>query len=425
MFHHVITSCFLIATFLHTGRSAVIETKETVWAAVGDQASLSCRLTEDKDVLQITWQKVLPDGEKNLATYTKKFGSRVRPDLEEKMDFQYESLQSCSMVIRKVMEEDEGCYRCLFNTYPNGALIGKTCLKLCELHGPFINVSRSNSPPGSVVTCSATGRPVPMVTLTVLHQNLSFSHYNTSRVTNTNGTITSTTTVLLSALNTTQVECSVLVQPAALRELLVTVPGLTETFDDGLDVEPSSSYIIIGLFMVAGLVLALCIAALIFVLLRKQAEKRKHKDTSDINSQKKEDPLDMLIDYTFNSCKDKEEKEDATVETREDIRKHKDTSDINSQEHKDETKINSVMMNEAALDMLNGTLMDGEEKKNSTEERMEDNRVIEEPVVLEERLFSLYNRPGLTKRHNRDQESSVKPAETSDSEQVNQGKKIN
>uniref|UniRef100_A0A096MIN3 Ig-like domain-containing protein n=1 Tax=Poecilia formosa TaxID=48698 RepID=A0A096MIN3_POEFO len=149
------------------------------------------------------------------------------------MDFQYESLQSCSMVIRKVMEQDEGCYRCLFNSYSEGALIGWTCLKLYELHGPFITISRSNSPPGSVVTCSATGRPVPMVTLTVLHQNLSFSHYNTSRVTNNNGTITSTTTVLLSALNSTQVECSVLVQTAALRELLVTVPGLTETSDDG------------------------------------------------------------------------------------------------------------------------------------------------------------------------------------------------
>ncbi|XP_014906073.1 OX-2 membrane glycoprotein-like isoform X2 [Poecilia latipinna] len=421
MQHAVLLCWFLFTTILHSGHFAVIETKEAVWAAVGDKASLSCRLSKTKDVLQVTWQKVLLDGEKNLATYTEKFGSRVSAGLEDKMDFQYESLQSCSMVIRKVMEEDEGCYRCLFNTYPKGAMIGRTCLKLCELHGPFINVSRSNSPPGSVVTCSATGRPVPMVTLTVLHQNLSFSHYNTSRVTNINGTITFTTTVLLSALNSTQVECSVLVQTAALRELLVTVPGLTETSDDGLDVEPGSNYIIIGLFVVAGLVLALCVAALFFVLLRKQAEKRKHKDTSDINSQKK----DMLIDYMFNSCKDKEEKEDATVQTREDTRKHKDTPGINSQEHKDATKINSVMMNEEALDMLNGTLMDGEEKKNSTEERMEDNRVIEEPVVPESIYVSRYSSPGLTKRHNRDQESSVKPAVTSDSEQVNQGKKIN
>uniref|UniRef100_A0A3B3Z3H4 Ig-like domain-containing protein n=1 Tax=Poecilia mexicana TaxID=48701 RepID=A0A3B3Z3H4_9TELE len=249
--YNTIIRCFLnilLVSLSPQGRASIIPRLNTKARFLGDQASLSCRLTEDKDVLQITWQKVLPDGEKNLATYTKKFGSRVRPDLEEKMDFQYESLQSCSMVIRKVMEEDEGCYRCLFNTYPNGALIGKTCLKLC---------GESNSPPGSVVTCSATGRPVPMVTLTVLHQNLSFSHYNTSRVTNTNGTITSTTTVLLSALNTTQVECSVLFLHLQFESFTSTCPCFSK-----------------GLFMVAGLVLALCIAALIFVLLRKQAEKR-------------------------------------------------------------------------------------------------------------------------------------------------------
>ncbi|XP_014882735.1 OX-2 membrane glycoprotein-like [Poecilia latipinna] len=229
---------FLLGIFIK-GLVAVIETQQTVWAAVGDQASLSCQLSKTKDVLQVTWQKVLLDGEKNLATYTEKYGSRVSAGLEDKMDFQYESLQSCSMVIRKVMEEDEGCYRCLFNSYSEGALIGWTCLKLYELHGPFIDVSRSNSPPGSVVTCSATGRPVPMVTLTVLHQNLSFSHYNTSRETNTNGTVTVTTTALLSAVSSTQVGCSVSVHSAALRELLVTVPGLKKTSDYELEKQSS------------------------------------------------------------------------------------------------------------------------------------------------------------------------------------------
>ncbi|XP_027865728.1 OX-2 membrane glycoprotein-like [Xiphophorus couchianus] len=230
---------FFSLGILIKGAVAAIDTQQSVLAAVGDQASLSCQLSKTKDVLQITWQKVLPLGEKNLATYTKKFGYRVSSGLEEKMDFQYESLQSCSMVIRKVTEQDEGCYRCLFNSYSEGALIGWTCLRLYELHGPFIDVSRSNSPPGSVVTCSATGRPVPMVTLTVLHQNLSFSHYNTSRVSNTNGTVTVTTNVLLSALSSTQVGCSVSVDSAAPRELLVTVPGLTETSDDELQKQSS------------------------------------------------------------------------------------------------------------------------------------------------------------------------------------------
>ncbi|XP_015260167.1 PREDICTED: OX-2 membrane glycoprotein-like [Cyprinodon variegatus] len=221
----VIISCFLVNLILQTGQLALIETEETVWAAVGDQASLSCQLTEDKDVLQITWQKVRHDEQKNLATYTKKYGHSVRIDLVEKMDFQCEDLQSCSMVIRKVMEEDEGCYKCLFNTYPRGALIGRTCLRLYELHEPVLDVSRSESPAESVVSCSATGRPAPTVTLTVLQQNLSFSHYNSSSVTHSNGTVTVTTTALLSASSSTQVGCSVSVLSAAPREKLLTVHG--------------------------------------------------------------------------------------------------------------------------------------------------------------------------------------------------------
>ncbi|XP_035983807.1 OX-2 membrane glycoprotein-like [Fundulus heteroclitus] len=239
----------LINTILQTGQLAVIETEETVWAAVGGQASLSCQLSGDKEVLQITWQKVLPGGEMSLATYTKKFGPKVRPGLEKKMDIQYEDLQSCSMVIRKVTEQDEGCYRCLFNTYPMGVLIGRTCLRLYELHGPVLDVSRSSSPAGSVVSCSATGRPAPTVTLTAPQQNLSLSLYNTTRVSNSNGTVTVTTTALLSASSSTQVGCSVSVLSAAPRELLLTVPGPSHTSDHGLDVESGSTYTVVSKFM--------------------------------------------------------------------------------------------------------------------------------------------------------------------------------
>uniref|UniRef100_A0A3Q2D7S2 OX-2 membrane glycoprotein-like n=1 Tax=Cyprinodon variegatus TaxID=28743 RepID=A0A3Q2D7S2_CYPVA len=228
----VLFNCLLLNTILHTGQLAPIKTSKTVWAPVGGQASLSFQLTEDKDVLQITWQKVPSNGELNLATYTKKYGYRVRAGLE-KIDFHCENLQSCSMVIRKVMEEDEGCYQCLFNTYPRGALIGRTCLRLYELHEPILDVRRSKSPAESVVSCSATGRPAPTVTLTVLQQNLSFSHYNSSSVTHSNGTVTVTTTALLSASSSTQVGCSVSVLSAAPREKLITVPGFKGTSDDG------------------------------------------------------------------------------------------------------------------------------------------------------------------------------------------------
>ncbi|XP_035983790.1 OX-2 membrane glycoprotein-like [Fundulus heteroclitus] len=270
-------------TVLQTGQLAVIETEEAVWAAVGGQASLSCHLTEDKEVLRITWQKVLPDGEMTFATYAKMLGPRVRAGLEEKMDFQYKDLQSCSMVIRKVTEQDEGCYQCLFKTYPLGALIGRTCLRLYELHGPVLDVSRSSSPAGSVVSCSATGRPAPTVTLTAPQQNLSLSLYNTTRVSNSNGTVTVTTTALLSASSSTQVGCSVSVLSAAPRELLLTVPGPSHTSDHGLDVESGSTYRVFQWCLIAGLVGMLCVAAA-FIIVKVENRKSRRLD-EDLDSQ--------------------------------------------------------------------------------------------------------------------------------------------
>ncbi|XP_032413095.1 OX-2 membrane glycoprotein-like [Xiphophorus hellerii] len=277
MFPPVITSCFLITTILQTGLAVLIQTQQTVLAAVGEDAPLSCRLLETKDVQQVTWQKVLEKTERNIGSYSQYFGETVNPGFKDKVQFTEAGLQKNSIVIRNVTEQDAGCYLCLFNTYLDGALIAATCLEVYELHGPFINVSRSNSPPGSDVTCSATGRPVPMVTLTVLHQNLGFSHYNTSRVSNTNGTVTFTTKVLLSALSSTQVGCSVSVDSAAPRELLVTVPGLTETSDDELQKQSSlrvdeslefKDPKIPAILVVAGIALTCCCA--VIIALRRQ-----------------------------------------------------------------------------------------------------------------------------------------------------------
>ncbi|XP_014834757.1 PREDICTED: OX-2 membrane glycoprotein-like isoform X2 [Poecilia mexicana] len=227
---------FCLFTFggsFQKGLAAVIQTQQTVSAAVGEDAPLSCQLLETKDVQQVTWQKVLERTERNIGSYSEYYGVIVNNGFKDKVQFTEAGLQKNSIVIRNVTDQDEGCYLCRFNTYPDGALTGRTCLKVYELHGPFITISRSNSPPGSVMTCSATGRPVPMVTLTVLHQNFSFSHYNTTRETNTNCTVTVTTTALLSALSSTQVGCLVSVDSAAPRELLVTVPDFKDSSDEG------------------------------------------------------------------------------------------------------------------------------------------------------------------------------------------------
>ncbi|XP_038154845.1 OX-2 membrane glycoprotein-like [Cyprinodon tularosa] len=215
------------------GVAAVVQTQLTVTAAEGEDAPLSCQLLETKDVQQVTWQKVFGSKERNICSYSEYFGQTVNPDFKDKVQFTEAGLKNSSIVIRKVTEQDEGCYLCLFNIYPDGALIGRTCLNVYELHDPVLDVNRSKSPAESVVSCSATGRPAPTVTLTVLQQNLSFSHYNSSSVTHSNGTVTVTTTALLSASSSTQVGCSVSVLSAAPREKLITVPGFKGTSDDG------------------------------------------------------------------------------------------------------------------------------------------------------------------------------------------------
>uniref|UniRef100_A0A3P8NNM0 Ig-like domain-containing protein n=1 Tax=Astatotilapia calliptera TaxID=8154 RepID=A0A3P8NNM0_ASTCA len=110
--------------------TAVVQTQQTVLAAVGEDAEFSCQLLDTKDVLQVTWQKISRDVETNVATYSKYYGQRVNDGFNDKVKFKYTGLQNCSIVIRNVTEQDEGCYHCLFNTYPEGSFTGRTCFQV-------------------------------------------------------------------------------------------------------------------------------------------------------------------------------------------------------------------------------------------------------------------------------------------------------
>ncbi|XP_047433082.1 OX-2 membrane glycoprotein-like [Mugil cephalus] len=227
--------CFFIAFGIFSkGLTAVIQTQQTVMAAVGDKASLHCQLMETKDVLQVTWQKIFPGGGTNVATYNKVFGETVNPEFKDKVEFEDAGLQNCSIVINNVTEQDEGCYLCLFNSYPEGALTGRTCLQVYELHQPVLHVRESNSIGEVVVSCSATGRPAPTVTLRATQADRSLTDYDSVSVSNTNGTVTVTTTAVLSALhvNSTQVGCRVGVLSGPQIEVLETIPGLKPTSAD-------------------------------------------------------------------------------------------------------------------------------------------------------------------------------------------------
>ncbi|XP_041822636.1 OX-2 membrane glycoprotein-like [Chelmon rostratus] len=262
------------------GLTALIQTQQTVMAAEGEEAHFSCRLTQSKDVLQVSWQKQSPTGMENLCSYTTEFGQQVNPDFRDKVEFEAAGLQNSSIVIRKVTELDEGCYHCLFNSYPEGALKGTTCLHLYELHEPILHVRQSNSSEEALVSCSATGRPAPTVTLRVLQKDLHLSGYSSVSVTNSNGTVTVTTTAVLSASNdsSTQVGCAVRVLSGPQIETSVMLPEVKRSSaDDGFDEEsePDDSdrshtwIIMLSLFGACAL-----IAAFTFFLLQPKTPNR-------------------------------------------------------------------------------------------------------------------------------------------------------
>ncbi|XP_036946275.1 T-cell immunoreceptor with Ig and ITIM domains-like [Acanthopagrus latus] len=130
MEHRGLVHLLCVLGVFHEGLTALIQTEQDVTTAVGDEACLSCQLLKSKEILQITWQKVLPEGEDNVATFNKYFGQRVNADFQGKVEIKNNGVQNCSIVIKNVTEEDEGCYRCVFNTYPDGAFIGNTCLRV-------------------------------------------------------------------------------------------------------------------------------------------------------------------------------------------------------------------------------------------------------------------------------------------------------
>ncbi|XP_073318350.1 OX-2 membrane glycoprotein-like [Pagrus major] len=282
---------FYTSGLFQKGLTDLIRTQLTVMAAVGDEALLNCELLQSKDVVQVTWQKVLSGREEALVTYTTTYGERVNPDFKDKVEFADAGLQSSSIIIRNVTEQDGGCYHCLFNADPEGALIGTTCLQVYELHEPVLHVGDSNSEE-TVVSCSATGRPAPTVTLTVLRDNVHFS--DPVSVSNTNGTVTVTSTAVLTGLHddSTEVRCAVRVLSGPQKEKIMMIPAEVKQSADGFSEDSGSEITAFTRITILSVVLSLCcVAAAVTVLLIRKHRNRQHssfslrqRDSEEINT---------------------------------------------------------------------------------------------------------------------------------------------
>ncbi|XP_024116717.2 OX-2 membrane glycoprotein-like [Oryzias melastigma] len=214
-----------ISLCVPAGESAVVQTQQTVMAAAGGEAHLSCQLSQPKDVSEITWKKIVSGTGENVAFNSQFYGERVVSKFRGRVQISSSGVQNSSIVVRNVSEEDEGCFLCLFNAFPEGALKGRTCLLVYELDQPLLHVRASAA--GSVISCSATGRPPPNVTLTVGQQHL--HSYNCTVSVNANSTFTVTAAAVLPGPGSTntQVGCSAAVFSGPQLTASVLLPALS------------------------------------------------------------------------------------------------------------------------------------------------------------------------------------------------------
>ncbi|NWS67094.1 OX2G protein, partial [Crotophaga sulcirostris] len=138
---------------------------------VGGNVTFSCQSLTKEDVLQVTWQKETDGAEDNIATYSKMNGQKIAKGYVDHVSFAHSELQASTISLHGVTLRDEGCYKCIFNTFPLGAVTGRMCLKVYVISNPKVEAKIIPSPGKAEdsqrtvgMSCSATGKPAPKIT---------------------------------------------------------------------------------------------------------------------------------------------------------------------------------------------------------------------------------------------------------------------
>ncbi|TMS11875.1 OX-2 membrane glycoprotein [Larimichthys crocea] len=159
-----------------------------VTAAYGRDAHYRCTVANPAGVLQVTWQRLFKDESiENLATYSKRFGVQVNKPYKGKVIFEEATLNSTSIILKNVKWEDDSCYICSFNVYPDGSK-RKTDLP----HSASQEDSKE-----VVFSCSAIGKPAPTIHWSYPPDASALNQPHTTTITNSDHTFTSSRNVTL------------------------------------------------------------------------------------------------------------------------------------------------------------------------------------------------------------------------------------
>ncbi|NWR50359.1 OX2G protein, partial [Regulus satrapa] len=179
----------------------------------GDSATLGCALTTSMEVLQVTWQKVSEEFYDNIATYSKTNGLKIHKPYEDRMNFTSLELNKTSITFWDTRMDDSGCYKCLFNVYPLGSFMGKTCLSVFGLNA---SVHHNISEDHLIVVCNADGFPEPTITWSNLFNSTPIQE----TVRHTNGTVSITSKLVIYDI-----------QSISAQDLTCRVSNTDETFE--------------------------------------------------------------------------------------------------------------------------------------------------------------------------------------------------
>ncbi|KAK6487022.1 OX-2 membrane glycoprotein-like [Huso huso] len=260
-----ILGMLVMSTVYGSVSAELVRTQRVVAATLGENVSLKCELSKPKDVLQVTWQKTKGQSFENVATYNKRFGAKITDAFRDRVTVTQVGTYASCITIEGVTKEDETCYSCLFNAYPEGAIIGRTCLSVYEIYEPHFEVESISKPESGheevkSITCSVTGKPAASISWNATEDVLvNPQQYS---VVNPNGTITViyNATVLPSRISNKEVVVTCIVtHPALTKEKqisrVIKAPAIESYLEKNISKTPTNA-VTFGFTSICGLLLS-------------------------------------------------------------------------------------------------------------------------------------------------------------------------
>ncbi|XP_064182648.1 OX-2 membrane glycoprotein [Anguilla rostrata] len=179
-------------------------------AVSGKLAMLFCSYGLPESVQQVLWKKTAEQGDtSNVASFAKRAGATVTEPFRERVSVSH-TLGESHLSIKPVRTEDEGCYTCEFNTYPDGSRSATACLTVYVLPKPEVTY-RTVSEDVIEANCTALARPAAEIVWNVAGDNKTLGPAVSSSLQQGDGTTLVVSTILIQAdlLDDQSVKCLV------------------------------------------------------------------------------------------------------------------------------------------------------------------------------------------------------------------------